>query len=121
MRASYGLLLVALTAALAGAVLFAGVRLLAPQREEPPTDFAALAVAVARRAADYGARHGSYRHLKAESVLVALPPGVGLRVAADSTDSTRVGVVILRDGRPQCSVRVTRGEPLPQPRCATRR
>jgi hypothetical protein len=119
MRASYGLLLVALTAALAGAVLFAGVRLLAPQREEPPTtDFAELAAVAARRVEDYGARHDGFRHLSADSLIVALPPGAGLRV---SGDSARAVVVILRDGRPRCSVHITRGEPLTQPRCTTDR
>src|ERR687883_393527 len=109
MRSSCGLLLVAVSVVLAVAALFAGVRLLAPRRGEPPTDFAELAVTAAQRVADYGVRHGNYRHLKADSVLVALPPGVGLRIAADSTDSARALVVVLRRGRPWCEVRITRG------------
>ena len=121
MRSSCGLLLVMLSIVLAVAALFAGVHLLAPRRDEPPTDFAELALTAAQRVADYGVRHGNYRRLSADSVLVALPPGVGLRVAADSADSARALVVVLRKGRPWCAVRVTRGEPLTQPRCATAR
>jgi hypothetical protein len=117
MRSSHAILLVALSVALAAVALFAGARLLAPRREEPAVDFAGLAAAAARRVEAYGAQHGNFRHLRADSVLVALPPGSALRVNGDSTGAT---VTILHDGRARCSVRITRGAPLTQPRCRDR-
>ena len=115
MRYSHAALLVALNVALAAAALFVGVRRLAPRRADAAVDFAQLAVAAARQVEAYGARHGGFRGLRADSVLVALPPGTGLRVIGDSTGAT---VVVLHDGQARCSIRVTRGGPLTQPRCA---
>jgi hypothetical protein len=114
MRSTHVAAAVVLNVILAAVALFAGVRLLAPQRGDPAVDFAELAVAAARRVEAYGARHGGFQHLRTDSVLAGLPPGVGLRVNADSTAAT---IVVLNDGRARCSIRVTRGQPLTQPRC----
>jgi hypothetical protein len=114
MRSTHVAAAVVLNVILAAVALFAGVRLLAPQRDGPAVDFAEVAVAAARRVEAYGARHGGFRHLRTDSVLVGLPPGVGLRVSADSAAAT---ILILNDGRARCSIRVTHGQPLTQPRC----
>jgi hypothetical protein len=114
MRSTHVVAAVVLNVILAAIALFAGLRLLAPQRNAPAVDFAELAVAAARRVEAYGARHGGFRHLRTDSVLVGLPPGVGLRVSADSAVAT---IVVLDDGRARCSMRVTRGQPLTQPHC----
>lgn len=110
---SHALLVVALSV-LAVVVLFAGVRLLAPRRVEPPADFAGLAVAAARRVEAYGVRHGGFKQLRLDSVFTAMPPGTGLQVAGDSTGAT---VVILHDKQMRCSIRLTYGKPLTQPLC----
>jgi hypothetical protein len=117
MRSSRAILLVVLNVVLAAVALFAGVRLLAPRRPEPAIDFAGLAVAAARRVEAYGARHRGFRHLRTDSLLVDLPPGVGLRVSADSARAT---VFILHDGQERCRVAITHGEPLAQLGCAER-
>jgi hypothetical protein len=117
MRSSHTAAAVALNVALAAIAVFAGLRLLAPRRVEPEIDFAGLAVAAARRVEGYAVRHDSFRHLRADSVLIDLPPGAGLRVSADSSSAT---VVILHDGQARCSIRVTRGERLTQPQCTSR-
>jgi len=114
MRPSYIVGALALTIALTAAALFGIPRLLAPRRSASDVDFAALAVAAARRVEDYGARHGGFSQLRPESVLVALPAGAGLRVSQDSVSAT---VAVLHDGRPRCTMRVVRGEPLRQPTC----
>jgi hypothetical protein len=102
---------------IAVAALYMAPRLLAPRRDEPATDFAGLAVAAARRIQDYGARHGDFRGLRADSVMVALPAGTGLRVSESGTSAT---VTVLRDGRARCSVHLRYGETLTQPRCVGR-
>jgi hypothetical protein len=117
MRSSQGLLLVVLTVGLAAVALFASVHLLAPRREEPPIDFAGLAVAAARQVERYGTRHRGFQHLHVDSVLVTMPPGAGLRISGDSTSTT---VAVLYDGRVRCSIRVNQGERLSQPRCTER-
>jgi hypothetical protein len=114
MRSTHVAAAMVLTVILAAVGLVAGVRLLAPHRDDPAVDFAELAVAAARRVEAYGARHGGFRHLRTDSVLAGLPPGVGLRVSADSAAAT---IVVLSDGQARCSIRVTRGQPLTQPRC----
>ncbi len=116
-RAWHGVLFVAVNIFIAVGALYLALRLLAPRREEPATDFAVIAVAAARRIQDYGARHGDFRALRADSVMVALPPGTGLRVSESGTSAT---VTVLRDGRAQCSVHLKYGEALKQPRCVGR-
>lgn len=100
--------------ALAATAVLVAVRRMAPNRSRPAIDFAALAVTAARRVEGYGARHDGFRHLRPDSVLVELPPGTGLSVREDSLSAI---VVILYDAQPRCTIRVTRGETLPQPRC----
>ena len=116
-RSWHGLAFVALNVVIGALALYMALRLLAPRREEPATDFAGIAVAAARRIQEYGVRHGTFRGLRAESVMVALPPATGLRV---SESGTRATVTVLRDGRARCSVHLKYGDALTQPRCVGR-
>lgn len=114
MRPLHAVAVFGIITALAATAVLVAVRRMAPNRRAPAIDFAALAVTAAQRVESYGARHDGFRHLRPESVLVQLPPGTGLRVREDSLSAI---VVILYDARLRCTIRVTRGEPLTQPRC----
>jgi hypothetical protein len=114
MRFAHPIVLVTLSVALAVAALYAATRRLGPRREPPALHFAGLTVAAGQRVAAYGGRRGDFRSLRADSILVGLPPGVGLRVSADSAVAT---VVVLYDGQARCSIRVALGEGLTQPSC----